>query len=282
MCFDSSIHSGVAANFETNIAHNFFAKGSSGFLFSMVLVIFSFGGTQFVGIAAADAENPQKSVPRAINGVIFRIVIFYIGTLSVIICLYPWNKLSADISPFVDVFRKIGIPAAAGIMNLIAITAALSAFNSCLYAAARMLANLARQNSAPGGLAKINSKQIPHNAVIFTCIVIALTVLINYWFPDKAILYLIAIATTSIIVTWTTILICHLYFRKQNPDLKYRLPLYPASNYLAIGILLLVVIIMTQMPDMRMAVYLMPLWIGLLSIAYRMKKTAQIRAITKN
>ena len=282
MCFDSSIHSGVAANFETNIAHNFFAKGSNGFLFSMVLVIFSFGGTQFVGIAAADAENPQKSVPRAINGVIFRIVIFYIGTLSVIICLYPWNKLSADISPFVDVFRKIGIPAAAGIMNLIAITAALSAFNSCLYAAARMLANLARQNSAPGGLAKINSKQIPHNAVIFTCIVIALTVLINYWFPDKAILYLIAIATTSIIVTWTTILICHLYFRKQNPDLKYRLPLYPASNYLAIGILLLVVIIMTQMSDMRMAVYLMPLWIGLLSIAYRMKKTAQIRAITKN
>ena len=76
MCFDTSIHSGVATNFQTNIAHNFFAKGSSGFLFSMVLVIFSFGGTQFVGIAAADAENPQKSVPRAINGVIFRIVIF--------------------------------------------------------------------------------------------------------------------------------------------------------------------------------------------------------------
>ncbi len=83
-------------------------------------------------------------------------------------------------------------------------------------------------------------------------------------------------------MTWTTILICHIYFRKQNPDLKYRLPLYPASNYLAIGILLLVVIIMTQMADMRMAVYLMPLWIGLLSIAYRMKKTMQIRTITKN
>lgn len=272
MFFDHAIHTSALLNIQTNIQHNFFANGWSGFLFSLVLVIFSFGGTQFVGIAAADAENPHKSVPRAINGVILRIVIFYIGTLAVIVCLYPWNKLSTDVSPFVDVFRKIGIPAAASFMNIIAITAALSAFNSCLYAAARMLANLARQNSAPKMLGNINAKNIPHNAVIATSIVIAITIFINYLFPEQAIIYLIAIATTSIIVTWTTILICHIYFRRKETNLHYKLPLFPLTNIIAILILLTVVIVMTQMPEMKMAVYLMPIWLGALSIIFLLKK----------
>lgn len=266
--FNQSMHAGIVHNIHINVINNFFAHGVSGFLFSLVLVVFSFGGTQFVGIAAADAENPHKSVPTAINGVILRIVIFYIGTLSVIVCLYPWNKLSTNISPFVDVFQKTGIGSAAIVMNIVAITAALSAFNSCLYAASRMLANLANQNSAPKALAKINSKNIPHNAVIFTSLIIAITVLINYWFPEKAIIYLIAIATTSIIVTWTTILICHFFFRLKQQNQIYKLPLYPFSNILAILILLAVIGIMTQMEEMKLAVYLMPIWIGILTIAY--------------
>ncbi len=270
--FNASMHQSVIENFSQNIQHNFFAHGTSGFLFSLVLVVFSFGGTQFVGIAAADADNPEKSVPKAINGVIFRIVIFYIGTLSVILCLYPWSKLSSDVSPFVDVFLKIGINSAAGIMNLVAITVALSAFNSCLYAAARMMANLASKGSAPHGLSKIDSKNIPHNAVVFTCIIIAITVLINYLYPDQAIMYLIAVATTSIIVTWTTILICHLFFRHKNPNLKYKLPLYPFTNWLAILFLLMVIGIMTQMDDMKFAVHLLPFIIAALSIGYWIKK----------
>lgn len=277
MVFDSTIHQNSLINISNNIQHDFFANGISGFLFSLVLVVFSFGGTQFVGIAAADAESPDKSVPRAINGVILRIIIFYIGTLTVIVCLYPWNQLSKEISPFVDVFRKIGIPAAAGVMNVIAITAALSAFNSCLYAAARMIANLARQKSAPRQLSIVNKKGIPHNAVVFTCIIIAFTVIINYLFPKEAIMYLIAIATTSIIVTWITILICHLYFRKANPNLTYRLPFYPIANWFAIIVLATVVVVMSQMEEMRLAVYLMPLWIGILTIAYFIRKQLQQR-----
>jgi len=209
---------------------NFFAAGIKGFLFSLVLVVFSFGGTQFVGIAAADADNPNKTVPRAINGVIFRIVIFYIGTIAVILCLYPWALLSTNISPFVDVFTKIGLSKAAQVMNIVAITAALSAFNSCLYSAARMLASLANQGNAPRKLGVVNKKNIPHNAVIFTSIIIALTVIINYIFPDKAIIYLIAIATT--------------------------------------------------LDDMKLAVYLMPVWILLLSIFYLARKKI-IKGINK-
>jgi AAT family amino acid transporter len=280
MFFNHTIHTNTITNIQNNIQHNFFAAGIKGFLFSLVLVVFSFGGTQFVGIAAAEAENPNKTVPRAINGVIFRIVIFYIGTIAVILCLYPWALLSTNISPFVDVFTKIGLSKAAQVMNVVAITAALSAFNSCLYSAARMLASLANQGNAPRKLGVVNKKNIPHNAVIFTSIIIALTVIINYIFPDKAIIYLIAIATTSIIVTWTTILICHIFFKLKHPEQKYKLPLFPISNIVAIVILLCVVVIMTQMDDMKLAVYLMPVWILLLSIFYLARKKI-IKGINK-
>ena len=277
MVFDPTIHTGTIKNIGENIQHNFFAGGISGFLFSFVVVIFSFGGTQFVGIAAADAVNPQKTVPSAINGVILRIVIFYIGTISVILFLYPWVQLATNISPFVDVFQKIGFHSAAQIMNLVAITAALSAFNSCLYAASRIMASLAHQGAAPHKLGVVNKKGIPHNAVIFTSMIIALTVVINYLFPNKAIIYLMAIATTSIIVTWTTILICHIGFRLKNPKQDYRLPWFPVLNILAIIILISVIFIMTQMNDMKLAVYLMPLWVGILSVMYLFKRKYMLK-----
>lgn len=270
--FSPSISHNIAFNLSTNIKGHLFAGGLNGFLFSCVLVLFSFGGTQFVGIAAADSENPQKSVPTAINGIILRIIIFYIGTLTVIILLYPWNLLSSNVSPFVDVFNKIGINYAAQIMNIVAITAALSAFNSCLYSAARMLSSLAKCGNAPKTFAKINRKNIPHTAVIFTSIIIAITVLINYLYPDKAIIYLIAITTTSIIVTWTSIMVGHLFFRRKVKDVNYKLPLYPITNIIAITALISVVIVMTRMPDMKIAVYLMPLWVGILTSAYFIKK----------
>ncbi len=266
--FNSTIHMNTINNIHDNIQHNFFAFGLNGFLFSCVMVIFSFGGTQFVGIAAADSANPATTIPKAINGVILRIIIFYIGAIAIILCLYPWNLLSDNISPFVDVFQKIGIPAAATIMNIVAITAALSAFNSCLYAAARMLSSLASLGYAPKRLSITNSKNIPHNAVIATSIIIALTIIINYLCPEQAIIYLIAIATTSIIVTWLTILICHIYFRLQHKNTVYKLPLFPILNIIAIICLLSIIYIMTQMPSMSLAIYLMPLWIGLLTFIY--------------
>jgi len=268
MLFNHTIGTNALANIHANLQHNIFSGGWQGFMFSLVLVVFSFGGTQFIGIAAADAKNPTQSVPKAIRGVIFRIVIFYIGTIAVILCLYPWQLLSPQLSPFVDVFNKIGIGAAATIMNLVAITAALSAFNSCLYSAARVLASLARQGSAPKKLGIVNRKNIPHNAVIFTSLIIAITIVINYLFPEKAIIYLIAIATTSIIVTWTTIIICHVFFRHKVPLQNYRLPLFPWLNIFAVIVLASVVVVMTQMADMQLAVYLMPVWLIILTIAY--------------
>jgi L-asparagine transporter-like permease len=282
VCFHHETHNSAFRNVQDTLSNNLFANGAQGFLNSMVLVIFSFGGAQFLGIAAADAENPDTTVPKAVNGVIVRIVIFYIGTLLAIICLYPWKRLHADVSPFVDVFDKIGFHFTAQLMSIVVITAALSAFNSCLYAAARMLSNLARHKNAPSYLAKSDKNNVPRNAVITTSIIVVLTVIINYIFPNKAITYLIAITTTSIIITWTTILICHVGFRHKIPrdTIKYRLPFYPFSNLLAIIILMAVVGIMFFMPDMKIAVYLMPIWIAIVTIIYFVIKYKQKHAIS--
>ena len=268
--FDATIRNNSILNINSYLKSSIYANGMYGFLCSLVLVVFSFGGSQFIGIAAADAEYPNITVPKAIRGVILRIVLFYIGTLLVILILYPWHKLSSTTSPFVDVFYKIGFTSAAHIMNIVAITAALSAFNSCLYSAARMLANLGKHNSAPAFLGNLNARHIPINALVGTSIVIAITILINYLFPEKAIIYLIAIATTSIIITWTTIIICHIFFRLKNKHLiiTYKLPLFPWLNILAIIFLLGIIAIMYKMSDMKMAVQLMPLWIGGLTLLY--------------
>jgi L-asparagine transporter-like permease len=259
-------------NFYNNFySHNFFANGVSGFLFSFVLVVFSFGGTQFIGIAAADTEHPSITVPKAINGVITRIALFYIATIIAILFLYPWQKLSGNISPFVEVFEKIGIYRASFCMNLVAITAALSAFNSCLFASSRVLHSLAKQKNAPKIFAKKNKKHIPNNALTFTSLIIALTVLINYLFPDKAIFYLISIATTSIIFTWSTILICHIYFRIKISNTSYKLFLYPWTNYIALSLLIMVIITMLYMPDMRNTLFIMPVWLIILTTCYIIK-----------
>ena len=259
--FNPNIHAGTISNLQTYDNLNvFFASGAKGFFISLAIVIFSFGGTEFVSIAAGEAENPQKSIPQAISSVIFRIILFYILTILVIICLYPFNKLNANTSPFVDVFKQIGIDRAADVMNVVAITAALSAFNSCLYASSRMLFSLAKQNSAPKFLSRTNSNNIPSNALIATSTCILISVIINYLYPKQAIMYLLTVATCAILITWIFILITQIYFRnKVDIDkITYRLILYPFSNIFAMVFLTLVMVIMLWIDDMRFSVLIRP------------------------
>ncbi|TXI92701.1 MAG: amino acid permease [Neisseriales bacterium] len=269
--FNPKIHADTISNIHSYQSLDvFFASGVKGFLFSLVIVIFSFGGTEFVSIAAGEAENPRKSIPKAIQGVIARIIIFYVLTILAIICLYPFNKLNGNISPFVDVFKEIGINRAADVMNAVAITAALSAFNSCLYAASRMLYSLAQQGSAPNKLNQVNRVNIPSKALLFTSFCILVSVVINYLFPEKAIMYLLTIATCAILTCWFIILLTQIYFRKQHDEknIDYRLILYPFSNLFAMAVLILVMLIMLWMEDMRMSVIVTPIWIMALSIFY--------------
>lgn len=250
----------------------FFANGWHGFIFSFVVVVFSFGGTELVGITAGEAENPDKTIPMAINGIIVRIILFYIATLAIIMCLYPWNKINSNISPFVDVFHQIGINKAASLMNLVAITAALSSLNSGIYGTARMVYNLANQNNAPAFMRKVSQKGIPANAIIFSVICIALTVLLNYLYPKKIFNILLAIATIAAIINWLTILLTHASFKlKSVASSRYPALAYPLSSIVAAIFLVFVASVMYFMPDMKLAIIIAPVWLAFLSVAYLIK-----------
>jgi L-asparagine transporter-like permease len=196
--------------------------------------------------------------------------------MAAIICLYPYNKLSTDISPFVDVFQKIGIPLAAQVMNMVAITAALSAFNSCLYSSSRMLYNLATHNNAPRKLATLNKNGVPATAIITTSVFVLIAVIVNYIWPQQAIMYLLTIATGSIVITWFIILISQIFFRryhvKTGENIEYRLQLFPYLNILAMLALFVVMMVMTKMDDKKLSIYITPLWILLLSIFFLLRK----------
>ena len=248
----------------------FMAHGIKGFLMSFVVVVFSFGGTELVGITAGEAEDPQKNVPLAINGVILRIVIFYIATLFIIMCLYPWNKIDNNVSPFVDVFSKIGIYKAAAVMNLVAITAALSSLNSGIYGTSRMLYNLANQGNAPKVFMTTGKSKVPYIATIFSVLFIMIAVILNYLYPKQIFSILLAIATIAAILNWIAILIAQISFRKKvmGSEIKYKMPFYPASSILAILFFIVVIITMLQMDNMKLAVYIAPVWLVILTTGY--------------
>lgn len=257
----------------------FFPNGIQGVVMSLVLVMFSFGGVELVGITAGEAENPNKTIPQAINQVVWRILLFYIGAMVVILAIFPWNQMEATGSPFVQIFSHVGIPAAANLLNFVVLTAALSAYNSALYSNGRMLYGLAVQGNAPKFLGKLNSAGTPVNAVLVSTGFTLIAVLLSYLNPEKVFLYLMALATISIIINWATILIVQLKFRKHkertNKSILFKMPLFPMTSYISLAFLAAVVVIMAFMPDMRFSLYIAPVWLLCLYIGYKLKSTAK-------
>jgi amino acid transporter, AAT family len=255
----------------------FMPNGINGIIMSLVLVMFSFGGVELVGITAGEAKNPQQSIPSAINNVIFRILIFYIGALGVMMILYPWNEVGTNGSPFVLIFDKVGIPGAAHIINFVVITAAFSAFNSGLFASGRMLYNLSLQNNGPKYFGKLSKNGSPRRGILFSSLFLLGAVVLNYFVPEKVFLYISSVATVAVITSWTIILITQLKFRqsktkKEIEKLAFKIPLYPVSTYLALTFLAVVIVLMAFIKDMRIALIVAPIWFMILYIGYKLSK----------
>ncbi|WP_284037181.1 amino acid permease [Neobacillus sp. 114] len=252
----------------------FVPNGIKGILMSLVLVMFSFGGVELVGITAGEAKNPQKSIPSAINNVVWRILIFYIGALGIMMILYPWNEVGTKGSPFVLIFDKVGIPGAAHIINFVVITAALSAFNSGLFSSGRMLYNLSLQNNGPKYFEKLSNNGSPRRGILFSSMFLLVAVVLNYIVPEKVFLYISSVATVAVITSWTIILITQLKFRKsktkiEKEKLAFKMPLYPISTYLSLTFLALIIVLMAFIPEMRIALFVAPIWFLSLYIGYR-------------
>lgn len=265
---------GVPIGFSNLYAHGgFFAEGLSGPVLALTMVSFAYVGVELIGVTAGEAENPKKTIPSAINKVFWRILIFYIGALTVIMCLFPWNEIGTHGSPFVLTFEKIGIHTAAGIINFVVLTAALSSCNSGIYSNGRMLYNLALQKKAPTYFSKVNSAGVPVVATILSSGFLLIGVALNYLLPEKVFVYVTSIATVAAIWVWAVILISQIKFRnKLSADeirkLEYPMFWWPITSYLALAFWALVIVMLGIQEDTQISLIVAPFWFGLLIAAY--------------
>ena len=253
----------------------FFPNGVMGLVMAMAMIMFAFGGIELVGIAAAETDNPQKTLPKAINQIVYRVLLFYIFTLVVILSLYPWNQMAQGGSPFVLIFDSLGSQGVATALNFIVLSAAISVYNSTNYCTSRMLLGLAQQGNAPQFLAKINPRGIPVNALMVSAFFTLLCVLLNFLFPETAFSLLMMLVVAAIVINWVVISYTHLKF-KQYMLRNGQATLFPSlfspwSNYLCIAFMAGILVIMSQSP-MRAAVLLLPCWIAVLTLAYYLQQ----------
>ncbi|MEC0127831.1 amino acid permease [Paenibacillus pabuli] len=259
-----------------------FPNGMHGFLISFQMVVFAFVGMELVGLTAGETENPEKVIPRAINQIPIRVLLFYVGALLIIMSIYPWNAIVPSESPFVQVFAAVGIAAAAGIVNFVVLTSAASACNSAIFSTSRMVFSMAKDHNAPQSFARLNNRKVPSNALFFSTIVILIAIVLNYIMPEGVFTLITSVSTVCFIFVWGIMVICHLRYRRTRPELasrsRFKLPLYPFSNYLILAFLGFVLVILALAEDTRVALFVTPVWFILVAGIYLLK----MRKLSRN
>lgn len=239
---------------------------------AMAVIMFSFGGPELVGITAAEAAEPEKSIPRATNQVIYRILLFYVAAL---LSLYPWQKVVEDGSPFVRIFHALDSNVVATVLNLVVLSAALSVYNSSVYCNSRMLFGLAKQGNAPRALLSINKRGIPRNALAVSALATGLCVVLNYLMPGNAFELLMALVVSALVINWAMICITHLKFRHAMQaaakETRFKSWGYPVTNVICLLFLARILAIMAIMPGIQISVWLIPVWLVAMAVAYRVK-----------
>ena len=238
-----------------------FPNGFTGVLSALILVLFAFGGTEIIGVTASEAEDPEKTIPKAINTVPMRILLFYVLAIFVIVAVIPWREITGEQSPFVQIFSSLGIGWAAALLNVVVLSAALSAINSDLYGAGRVIHGMARQKLAPKMFAKIDPRNgVPVSTISALLIVLVIGIVLQVINPTAERLFqdIAALATFATIFVWLMILISHLAYRKHlnSEDVahaNFTVPLWPLGQYFAIAMILLTFGTMFWMSDFHSA-----------------------------
>lgn len=210
-------HTSVANIFNNG---SFFPHGASGFFMSFQMVVFSFTGIEILGITAGETRNPERTIPRAINSVPIRILLFYVGALAVMMSIIPWQDIDPNNSPFVSLFALIGVPFAAGLINFVVLIAASSACNSGIFANSRILFGLSEKKQTHHLLMKTNRKGVPYIAILVTCALLSITVLLNYLIPNatQVFFYVTAISTILLVIVWMFIMHSYAKYVKSHPE----------------------------------------------------------------
>ncbi|MEU6240583.1 amino acid permease [Streptomyces sp. NPDC047024] len=256
----------------------FFPKGIGSSLMTLQGVMFAYLAVELVGVTAGESEDPEKTLPKAINTLPWRIALFYVGALTVILCVVKWTEFSPGVSPFVKAFAEIGIPAGAGVVNFVVLTAALSSCNSGMYSTGRMLRNLADSGEAPRIFSRLSAAKTPALGVTVSVLFMGIGVVLNYIVPAKAFGYVTSIATAAGIWTWLMILISHVLYRRkvvagELPASSFPAPGGAVCSYIAIAFLLFVTGLIAYDADSRICLYVMAVWAIALGIGWFVMKS---------
>ena len=251
----------------------FMPNGVGGLVASFAVVMFAFGGIEIIGITAGEAKDPQRVIPKAINAVPLRILLFYVLTLFVLMAIYPWPQIGSQGSPFVQIFSNLGIGSAATILNIVVISAAVSAINSDIFGAGRMMYGLAQQGQAPKGFAQLSKHGVPWMTVVVMGAALLGGVVLNYLIPENVFLLIASIATFATVWVWLMILFTQVAMRRsmtkaQVAELKFPVPFWPYAPAAAIVFMLFVFGVLGYFPDTQAALMVGAVWIVLLIIAY--------------
>ena len=253
----------------------FFAHGIVGMLLSLQMVMFAYGGIEIIGITAGEAKDPAQSIPRAINSVPMRILVFYVGTLFVIMSIYPWNQVGTNGSPFVLTFQHLGIAAAASILNFVVLTASLSAINSDVFGVGRMLHGMAQQGHAPKMFMKVSERGIPWVTVVVMMAAMLIAVYLNYLMPEKVFLVIASLATFATVWVWIMILLSQIAFRRRigkeaASKLQFAVPGGIWTSLAGVLFLGFIIALIGYFPDTRISLYVGLVWIVLLLAGYKL------------
>jgi D-serine/D-alanine/glycine transporter len=276
--------SGAVASFSNIWSHGgMFPKGAMGFLAGFQIAMFAFVGVELLGTMAAETKDPEKNLPKAVNAIPTRIIIFYVLSLVMIMSVTPWIDIPADKSPFVSLFLFAGIGSAAVIMNLVVLSSVMSSMNSGVFSTSRMLFGLARDGQAPQKLAELSSRAVPAKGLIFSCTFIMAGAAFQYFVPNTMEAFTLASSLCVIlfISIWAIIMVCYIRYRKLRPELhersKFKMPGGVLMSYVVLAFLFFALIILSLEPDTLKALLISPLWLILLAITYQVLYKPRMR-----
>lgn len=263
-----------------------FPTGMMGFIAGFQIAVFAFVGIELVGTTAAETKDPEKTLPRAVNSIPLRIILFYVGSLIILMSVTPWVKFSPEESPFVGMFALAGLVGAAGVVNFVVLTSATSSANSGIYSTSRMIYSLAVDGDAPKRFGKLTKNQVPRNALLFSCMFLLAGVVLLYTEGSvaEAFTLVTTISALCFMFVWTMILLSYLVYRKRRPHLhdqsKFKMPFGMLMPYVVLAFFVFILWTLTTQPDTLQALLATPVWFAILGVCYlKLRKNPQHQAL---
>jgi amino acid transporter, AAT family len=268
-----------AANYTSH--GGFLPNGWAGVGLGVAMAVFSYLGLEIVAVTSGEAKDPATALPRAMRWTLARLGIFYVGGLAIVVGVVPWNRVGLGESPFVRVFETAGIPAAAGVMNFVVLTAALSSVNCNLYLTSRMLFSLARGSYAPSRLGRLSKRGTPVAALLVSSAGMIAALFLEHWFQATAYLYMLGAAFFGGIFVWLMIFVTHLAFRRRTakrprPPMRFA-PRGPWSSLFGLFALTAVLVSTWWVPGLRITLTAGFPWLAFISLCYLVWRTARTR-----